>query len=69
MMNNTFFAVNDLTQFVVGVYVGNPTVPGLTFIERTDSNRFVREGFLLVEGAFVDARATYVVADKFVGVG
>lgn len=64
-----FIAINDTTGFVVGIFVGCPTVPGLSFIERTSDNRWIREGFRLVEGAFVDARATYVVADKFLGVG
>ncbi|WP_427145187.1 hypothetical protein [Rhizobium pisi] len=64
-----YFAVNAATRFVVGVFVGNPVVDGLEFVEQNAANRFVREGFKYTEGAFSDAREAYKPTEKFVGVG
>lgn len=64
-----YIAVNNTTGYVIGFFVGNPTVPGLTFIERSLDNRFVQEGFRFVNDGFVDDRASYDQTQRFFSVG
>ncbi|WP_428427319.1 hypothetical protein [Pararhizobium sp.] len=68
-MTNRFIAVNTTTGIVIGVFIGNPDVPGLLFVPATPQTQPVCAGFRYSDGKFIKSAEPFDRQNRFIGVG